>query len=89
MRGIGLKAMNRTELKAILEAEGFPVQAYSLDGGLPDEAYCIGLDGDGWVYYYSERGGRSGLLSFPDEASACTYLLERLRHDIGGRPRPQ
>ncbi|MEY9842475.1 hypothetical protein ABH941_007762 [Streptacidiphilus sp. EB103A] len=78
--------MNRTELRTILESEGFRPDAYSLNGGLPSETYCLSQQGNGWVVYYSERGIRSGLRPFRDEAEACAYFLEQLRHDPCARP---
>ena len=52
--------MTVSELKRILEAEGFRQDVYSLTGGLPNEAYCLENRGYEWAVYYSERGERSG-----------------------------
>nr|WP_208329311.1 hypothetical protein [Streptomyces sp. 846.5] len=81
--------MNRRDLQAQLDAEEVRPDAYSLDGGLPDEALCLGREGAKWVTYYSERGLRSGLRRFPDEASACADLLAQLQGDRARPPRPQ
>jgi hypothetical protein len=73
--------MNRQELEQILRADGIRRDAYSLDGGLPPERFCLTSEGGGWVVYYSERGIRSGLMQFGTEAAACQYLLNELRND--------
>ena len=36
---------------------------------------------DGWVVFYSERGGEASLTTHAEEASACVDVLERLSGD--------
>ncbi len=70
------------ELEQRLLNSRVPKSAYSLTGGLPNEAYCIEQIGDGqWRTYYSERGGRSSLKEFESEVLACQDFYDRLRHD--------
>jgi hypothetical protein len=73
--------MNRTELLDVLREEHFRPDAYSLDGGLPDERYCLGEENGVWVVYYSERGVQSGKTQFANECDACQYLLKLLNDD--------
>ena len=58
-----------------------PAHAYSLTGGLPNEAYCLDRTGAGWQVYYSERGNKNSLASFDNEAKACQFFLEKIRKD--------
>lgn len=71
--------MTKTELKPILDQEGFLASRYSLSGGDPDDAICLTFEGGSWRVYYSERGNRDGLVSFDTEFEACEYLLNELR----------
>ena len=73
--------MNRTRLRELATSEGIRDDAYSLDGGLPDERYVLENRDDGWCVYYSERGLRSGLQRFDTEAEACEHLFEILLAD--------
>ena len=65
--------MNRVQLETLLVREGFREDAYSLDSGLPDEAYRLDHLTGQWSVYYSDRGWHTGLRDFPDEASDCRY----------------
>ena len=48
--------MNKDELKTKLEQAGVYAEAYSLDGGLPNERYVLSQEASGrWDVYYSER----------------------------------
>jgi hypothetical protein len=76
-----------SELKQILEAEGFRPDMYSLTGGLPNEAHCIEDRGYVWAVYYSERGLRSEERIFPNESEACEFFLRRIRSDPTAKPR--
>lgn len=75
--------MNREELRQRLVEEKIPPQEYSLEGGLPNEACCLGQNGCKWEVYYSERGKRTGLKVFDNEDAACdhfyTWLTSSLR----------
>lgn len=66
--------MNRVELAQKLEHRNIDSTMYSLDGGLPNEAYCLGKDNDRWETYYSERGNKSELKVFASEEEACNYF---------------
>lgn len=41
-----------------------PSHAYSLTGGYPNEAFCIGQNNGKWEVYYSERGNKTSLKIF-------------------------
>ena len=71
--------MNRRELQAILEAEDFLRSAYELEGGTPDDTYCLEGRGYEWAVYYSERGQRNDEEIFFSEDEACNYFLELMR----------
>lgn len=73
--------MKTAELAHIIAETGIPSDAYSLEGGLPNEAFCIGHDPDGnrWEVYYSERGRKSGLRTFDSEDEACSYFIDIMR----------
>jgi hypothetical protein len=74
--------MNKTELKTKLEQTGVYAEAYSLDGGLPNERYVLCQEANGrWEVYYSERGQKSGLRSFDSESTACQFFLDHLLKD--------
>lgn len=70
--------MNKNDLKQILLNKNIPEYIYSLDGGLPNEAYCIWQTGNDWEVYYSERGQKSGLKLFKTESEACEYFYSSL-----------
>lgn len=55
-----------------------PKDMYSLNGGLPSEAYCINKIEGYWEVYYSERGQKSSLKVFQTESEACEYFLNIL-----------
>lgn len=46
--------MTRRELERKLNASNIDRLAYDLNGGLPNEAYCMEEIGGKWVTYYSE-----------------------------------
>ncbi|HNX58017.1 MAG TPA: hypothetical protein PKK43_02890 [Spirochaetota bacterium] len=73
--------MKTAELARILAETDIPPDAYSLEGGLPNEAFCIGHypDGNRWEVYYSERGRKSGLRTFDSEDDACGHFIEMMR----------
>jgi len=71
--------MNKTELKQLLDAEGFNPAVYSLDDGLPNDRLCLSGGGDHWSVYYSERGSSFDEENFISEGEACEELLRRLR----------
>lgn len=70
--------MKKNDLRSILINNNIPKDTYSLEGGLPNEAYCLNLAGDKWEVYYSERGQKSGLKLFKTEDEACDYFYKSL-----------
>lgn len=74
--------MNIKSLQDRLEQAPIPASAYSLTGGLPNEAYCISLNGSVWEVYYSERGMKSGLRTFDSEADACQYFWDWISKEV-------
>lgn len=66
--------MNIEELKARLMSEKIKPDMYSLNGGLPNEMYCIARKSELWEVYYSERGNKTGLKTFQNEEDACMYF---------------
>ena len=74
--------MTKAELKTKLEQAGVYAEAYSLDGGLPNERYVLSQEPNGhWDAYYSERGQKSGLRSFDSESAACQFFLDHVLKD--------
>jgi hypothetical protein len=79
--------MDRHELTTALEKIHVDPSAYSLDGGLPVEKYCLEDRPGEWAVYCSERGLRSGERVFASEDAAMRYLFELLRDDPTTRAR--
>lgn len=71
--------MKKSELRKKLKKENIPKCYYSLDGGLPNEAYCLSKVKNGWEVYYSERGLKSGLKIFASETEACNYIYNLIK----------
>ncbi|WP_045690346.1 hypothetical protein [Hymenobacter sp. AT01-02] len=69
-------------LQQALATIGAPAHAYSLAGGLPNEAYCLDSRGSGWEVYYSERGNMNRIASFDNEAQACQYFLDLIKKKV-------
>jgi hypothetical protein len=72
--------MTLAELRNKLVSSKVPSDAYSLAGGLPNEAYCIEERDGKWHVYYSERGSRTGLKVFGTEQAACDHFFALLVH---------
>lgn len=70
--------MTKIEIEKKLREEGVRVDSYSLNGGLPNEAYCLNRTESGWEVYYSERGNKTGLKFFDNESDACGNLFNLL-----------
>ncbi|KQV14295.1 MULTISPECIES: hypothetical protein [unclassified Kitasatospora] len=66
--------MNRDDLRNRLPASGHRESSYSLDG-YRDELTCLESRGQQWAVYYGERGQKILTHLFPDEDSACRYML--------------
>lgn len=79
--------MNRIELEKKLKSAKVSNSLFSLDGGLPNEKLCIDHENDKWVVYYSERGGRSGLVRFHLEDDACQYIYDSIMDVVNGNVR--
>ena len=58
--------------------EQIPEDSYSLQGGLPNDKYCLEKTSYGWNVYYSERGSRTELKKYDSEEEACKDILSRL-----------
>ncbi|WP_346895543.1 hypothetical protein [Clostridium sp. UBA7503] len=67
--------MNKKKLHEIILERKIPRDMYSLDGGFPNEAYCLNKEKDQWEVYYSERGIKSQLKRYGTEEEACKALL--------------
>jgi hypothetical protein len=71
--------MNVSTLREQLIALRIHEDRYCLEGGLPNEAYCIEREDNGtWRTYYSERGQRTDIKQFSNEHDACEHLLALL-----------
>jgi hypothetical protein len=73
--------MNVKELLIKLLNIGVRRDAFSLDGGLPSEAYCLNNQVGRWEVYYSEKGQKSGLQFFDNEDDACRAFLNLIMAD--------
>lgn len=71
--------MNIAKLKFTLDELNIRKDAYSLNGGLPNEALCINKKGIVWQVYYSEKGKKTNLKVFFSEKSACNYFLNLIK----------
>ncbi|MBA4196386.1 MAG: hypothetical protein C0459_02420 [Chitinophaga sp.] len=73
--------MNLKDLEKKIKEIGISSHSYSLDGGLPNEAYSINQNEFQWEVYYSERGRKRGLRIFNDEGLACDYFFHLIAAD--------
>lgn len=71
--------MNKRDLRDLLVKEGIAEDSFSLDGGLPNEAYCLEKVLFFWTTYYSERGEKNGLRWHLTEESACEFLYQEIK----------
>lgn len=71
--------MNKNDLREKLQQESVRPDAYCLNGGLPNEAYCLNEGNNQWEVYYSERGNKSGLKIFDNESDACKEIYQELK----------
>jgi hypothetical protein len=72
---------SREALADRLEALGVREGTYHLFGAHLDDAMVMDRRPEGWVVFYSERGGEYSLTVHDDEASACADLLERVTRE--------
>lgn len=70
--------MKKIQLAEKLKQMNIRKDSYSLNGGLPNEAFCLNMHNNVWEVYYSERGSKSGLKIFYSEEEACEYFYEWL-----------
>lgn len=70
--------MTKNELRTKLIKYQVPKEVYSLNGGCPNEIYCLGYLNDKWETYYSERGIKSERKEFNTEDDACNYFYNWL-----------
>jgi len=71
--------MNKSELSKILIKENIPRHFYSLEGGLPYDAWCLAKTSSGWEVYYTERGEKYQVEHFCSEEEACERLYQRIK----------
>lgn len=77
--------MKIIELKAKLEYENFPNDAFSLDGSTPkynDGAYVLSREGEFWVIHLIDRGRRIEKFSASSEEAACLEFYRLMKRDI-------
>jgi len=68
--------MTKLELQSVLIKKNIDTADYSLNGGLPNEAFCLNKVDGKWEVYYSERGNKTGLKIFDTEDGACQYFYD-------------
>jgi len=76
--------MKKNELQQKLISENISLDMYSLNGGLPNEAFCLSEINGIWEVYYSERGNKTGLKVFNKEEDACQCLYDTLYETLKG-----
>ena len=69
---------SREVLDAHLGHLGVREGTYHLFGAHLEDAMVMARRPEGWVVFYSERGGEYSLTVHPDEARACADLLARV-----------
>ena len=52
-----------------------------LGGGLLDDTVTLNRTANGWEVYYSERGKKYNVRTFPTEDEACRYFLAFISRD--------
>jgi hypothetical protein len=75
--------MKKEELQQSLINANVPKDLYNLNGGLPNEAFCLNKEGEIWEVYYSERGVKSQLKQFHSEDEACNYFYQTILEVLG------
>ncbi len=71
------------ELKEKLEAEGFNNQYYCIGSGWGSisDGFALDMTPQGFEFFYVERGQKSPIQSFDNEADACLYTYNFLAND--------
>jgi 8-oxo-dGTP pyrophosphatase MutT (NUDIX family) len=78
--------LTRESLAELLNG-AVPLNSYHLFGAHLDDAVVIDHRPDGWVVFYSERGGEFDVRFHDSEDAACRDLLARLRRfSLPARP---
>jgi hypothetical protein len=81
-----MSLLTRSTLEEKMRTHGIRADAYSLEGGLPDERYCLDHPTpETWTVYYSERGNRNNERRFESECAACEYLFDLVMRDPSTR----
>ena len=70
--------MNKEKFLKLVKNKNIPEDAYSLNGGLPDDRYCINEKPIGWEVYYTERGKKYRIKIFENKEEAFQDLYNRL-----------
>jgi hypothetical protein len=68
----------REELADHLDSLGVRSDCYHLFGAHLEDAFVLDHRPEGWVVFYSERGGEWSPKVFDSEAAACSELLARV-----------
>ena len=63
--------LNRQRLGSVLAANGVADRAYHLYGAHQEDALVLDQRPQGWVIFYSERGGENILSTHASEDEAC------------------
>lgn len=77
--------LDRQRLASVLTANGVSERAYHLYGAHQEDALVLDQRPQGWVIFYSERGGEDILSTHASEGEACLDLLNRLLDDPWNR----
>ena len=71
-------SLKKDELQQLLIRSNVPNDLYNLNGGLPNEVFCLNKEDNSWEVYYSERGVKSQLTEFESEDEACDYFSKTI-----------
>jgi hypothetical protein len=77
--------LDRQRLASVLTANGVSERAYHLYGAHQHDALVVDQRPQGWIIFYSERGGEDILATHASEDEACLDLLNRLLDDQWNR----
>lgn len=70
--------MTCDDLKRKLQEDKVPSDWYSIQDVPYDMHMCLLFEGEQWVVFWSERGGRDDLRCFTAEIEACAFFHERM-----------
>jgi hypothetical protein len=77
--------LTRETLAVLLAKNHVSERAYDLFGAHKHDALVLDLRPEGWIVFYSERGGEDILGRHATEADACLDLMSRLLPDQDNR----